>query len=300
MTKKKNHATHVITAVAGLIACGPVFAADGFTFNVGADYTSGKYGGTDRTTVWSIPVSAKYTAGPLALRVSVPWLRVSGTGVVIPSGLGGINDDGGVSSGGGGGSVGAFGCAADNRGGARKPEDDGPCATTTAATTGSAARTTESGFGDIVASAIYTPINRNGLILDITGKIKFPTASETKALGSGKTDYALQVEVEQAIGKGFVNGGIGHKWLGDPAGVDLRNVVYATVGGGFKPSGATTLGVSYDYARSSRSGGTAPQEVSVYASQRLTKNIKLNGSIFAGLSDGSPDWGAGVSLGYNF
>lgn len=291
----------MLNATLGLMVCGSTFAADGLTVNIGADYTSGKYGGTDRTTVWSVPVSAKYTTGPVALRLSVPWLRVSGTGVVIPSGLGGIGDDGGISSGGGGGSVGAFGCAADNRRGARKPEDDGPCATdpTGAAATGSARRT-ESGFGDIVAAVIYTPINTKGTIVDITGKIKFPTASEKKALGSGKTDYALQAEVEQAIGKGFINGGIGYKWLGDPAGVNLRNVVYGVVGGGYKPIAETTIGVAYDYARAARGGGTAPQEVSLYASQRLNKNVKLNGSIFAGLSDGSPDWGAGVSLGYNF
>lgn len=291
----------MLIATVSLSMGGNTFAADGFTFNVGADYTSGKYGGADRTTVWSVPVSAKYTTGPVALRVSVPWLRVSGTGVIIPSGLGGIGDDGGVSSGGGGGSVGTFGCAADNRGGARKPEDDGPCAATgTTTTTAAAARRSESGFGDIVAAIVYTPINTKGTIVDITGKIKFPTANEKKALGSGKTDYAVQAEVEQAIDQAFVNGGIGYKWLGDPAGIDLRNIVYGSVGGGYKPSAATTVGVSYDFAQAARRGGKAPQEASLYASHRLTKNMKLNGSIFAGLSDGSPDWGAGVSLGYNF
>lgn len=292
--------SYVIIAVTGFVLCGNAAAADGFTFNVGTDYTSGKYGGTDRTNVFSIPVNAKFTTGPVALRVSVPWLRVSGTGVVVPNGLGGIGDDGGVSSGGGGGSVGAFGCAADNRGGARKAEDDGPCAATTSAATTSAARKTERGLGDIVAAIIYTPIQSGGTIVDITGKIKFPTANEKKALGSGKTDYALQVEGEQAIGKNFINGGIGYKWLGDPAGINLRNVVYGVVGGGYKPTAETTVGVAYDFAQAARSGGKAPQEVSLYASQRLTKNVKLNGSIFAGLSDGSPDWGAGVSLGYNF
>lgn len=289
----------MVIAAASFAVCGSVCAADGFTFNVGADYTSGKYGGVDRTTVWSVPVSAKYTSGPIAFRLLVPWLSVSGTGVVVPGGLGGIGDDGGISSGGGGGSVGAFGCAADNRGGARKPEDDGPCATTTAATT-SATRKSESGFGDIVAAIVYTPINTKGTIVDLTGKIKFPTANEKKALGSGKTDYALQAEIEQAIDKAFVNGGVGYKWLGDPAGVNLRNVVYGTVGGGYKPTRETTVGLSYDFAQAARSGGKAPQEVSLYASQRLTKNIKLNASVFAGLSDGSPDRGAGVSLGYNF
>jgi hypothetical protein len=147
---------------------------------------------------------------------------------------------------------------------------------------------------------VYNAVNNKGLLLDVTGKVKFPTASETKALGSGKTDFALQVEAEQTIGVAYVNGGVGHKWLGDPAGIDLRNVWYGSVGGGYRPSAATTVGISYDYARSARSGGIAAQEVSLYASQRVSKNVKLNGSIYKGLSDGSPDWGAGVGLAYNF
>jgi hypothetical protein len=151
-----------IAAIACFTACS-VFAADGLTLNVGTDYSSGKYGGTDRTTVWSVPISAKYVAGPVAFRLVTSWLQVSGTGVVVPSGLGGIGDGSGASGAGSGGSSagtqGVFGCAADNRGGARKPEDNGPCATTTTTTTGgttttAAARRTESGIGDVVASVM--------------------------------------------------------------------------------------------------------------------------------------------------
>ncbi len=289
-------------AVGAVGSCG-VFAADGLTINVGADYSSGKYGGTERTSIVGIPLSAKYTTGPVTLRVSVPWLHISGTGAVIPSGLGGIGSSSGTSGSGSGsgGSVGVFGCAADNRSGARKPEDNGPCATTAVGLgTVAAVRRTEEGFGDVVAAVAYNALNANGLLLDITGKIKFATASETRGLGSGKTDYALQLEAEKTLGKGYFNGGIGYKWLGEPTGVPLRNVWYGSFGGGLKLADNTTVGVSYDYARSARSGGTAGQELSLYASQRLSKNVKLNGNVFRGLSNASPDWGLGVNLGYSF
>ena len=49
-----------------------------------------------------------------------------------------------------------------------------------------------------------------------------------------------------------------------------------------------------------RSGGPMPQELSFYVSQSMSKNIKLNGNIYTGLSNGSPDWGAGVGLGYTY
>lgn len=304
----KQKLLKIVVAAASIAACNS-YAADGLTLNIGTDYSSGKFGGADRQTVWSVPFSAKYVTGPLALRLATSWISISGTGVIVPSGLGGIGDDtgrgrgsGNSGSGGGSGSVGVFGIpGCDTRRGARKPEDNVVCDSGgTPATAAVPVRSTESGFGDIIGSAIYTPIDSKGFVLDVIGKIKFATASDTKGLGTGKNDYALQVEAEQTIGKGFIHGGAGHKWLGDPAGVNLRNVVYGSVGGGFKPTGDTTIGMTYDYSQSARSGGTAPQEISFYASQWFTKNIKLNGFVFKGLSDGSPDWGAGVNLGYRF
>jgi hypothetical protein len=297
-----NKKLKILMAVSCTTAFSSAFAANGLTLNIGTDYTSGDYGGTDRTKVLSIPVSARYRTGPVTLRLSTSWLSVSGTGAVIPSGLGGIGNDSGTSgSGSGGGSQGVFGCAADNRRGARKPEDNGPCATTVVGQTAAAtARKTQHGFGDTVAAATYHAIDTKDLTLDVTGKIKFATASETKGLGSGKTDYALQVFAEKSLGKGFIDGGVGYKWLGDPTGISLRNVWYGAIGGGFKASADTTVGIAYDYAQSARSGGTAGQELTLYASQRFGKNIKLNGNVFKGLSDGSPDWGVGVTVGYSF
>lgn len=311
---KKN--PFVMITAASVIACSPAFAADeprtdGLTINVGLDYSTGKYGGTDRNTVTSIPISAKYTTGRLILRLSVPWLHISGTGAVT-SGIGGVGSADGTTGSGSGRSGGNSGPGSVNSGSGSSNSGSGSSgsgssgsgssssSSSSSGGTFGATRRSEQGFGDIVAAITYNALDAGGLILDVTGKIKFPTGSESRGLGNGKTDYALLIEAEQAIGKGFVNGGIGHKWLGDPAGVSLRDPWFGAIGGGFKPSSSSTVGISYDYTQSSRSGGTAGQELSLYASQRLSKNIKLNGYIFKGLSDSSPDLGAGVSLGYNF
>lgn len=295
---------HSLFTATAMLTLSTACRADGFSAGIGSEYSSGKYGGTDTTTIVSVPVHAKYSSGPLTFKVFVPWLQVSGTGVVIPSGIGGLSGAAGGASGDSGGSIGAFGCAADNRSGARSPEDDGPCATTAVAGTGggaaTAVRTTEQGLGDIVAAATYNAIDANGLLLDVTGKIKFATADEERGLGSGKTDYALQFESEKSIGKAYINGGLGYKWLGDPTGVSLRNVWYGALGGGMKLTPDTTAGISYDYASASRNGGQPAQELSFYVSQRMSDKVKLNASIYKGLSDGSPDWGAGLGLSYAF
>ena len=295
---------HSLIVATAMFAVSTSCGADGFSGGIGSDYSSGKYGGTETTTIASIPFHAKYTSGPLTMKLFVPWLQVTGPGTVIPSGLGGLRGPAGGASGGSGGSVGAFGCAADNRSGASRPEDNGPCATTpvpgTGAGTTNAVRKTEQGLGDIVAAATYSAIDSNGLLLDVTGRIKFATASEERGLGSGKTDYALQFEAEKSIDKGYINGGLGYKWLGDPTGVSLSNVWYAGIGGGIKFTPDTTAGISYDYASAASSSGQAAQELSFYVSQRMSQSVKLNASIFKGLSDGSADWGAGAGLSYSF
>lgn len=52
----------------------------GLTFSVGADYTSGKYGTSDKEEWWTLPFIARYDTGPLSLKVTAPWVRRSGLG----------------------------------------------------------------------------------------------------------------------------------------------------------------------------------------------------------------------------
>ena len=178
--------------------------ADGFSASVGADYSTGKYGSTSSTDVVFVPFQANYQTGAFTYRLTVPWIRVTGDGSIVPGGLGG-------SGSGSGGTIGAFGCAADNRSGATKPEDDGPCAGVTTTTSTAASRSTQSGLGDVVAAISYNVFDGGdkGFIVDLTGRVKLPTASETKGLGSGKTDYAAQLNVD----KNFEGGALPFRWF---------------------------------------------------------------------------------------
>ena len=125
-----------------------------FSVSAGADYSSGKFGGSTATDVWNVPIAGRWDTGPLTLKLTVPWIRISNAGGVIPvlgNGAGehggaGSEDRGGArggsgsgsssiggsgsgsGSGGSGSTVGQFGCAFDNRKGATKVEDNGPCA----------------------------------------------------------------------------------------------------------------------------------------------------------------------------
>ena len=61
---------------------------------------------------------------------------------------------------------------------------------------GDTATTTESGMGDILTSASYTliPYQIEKLSIDLTAKIKLPTADESRGLGTGEIDYYLQAD----------------------------------------------------------------------------------------------------------
>ncbi|MEQ1584129.1 MAG: hypothetical protein ABL875_08705 [Candidatus Nitrotoga sp.] len=140
----------------------------------------------------------------------------------------------------------------------------------------------------------------SGWIVDLKGRIKFGTANELKGLGSGKTDYAVGVNVDKYFGAPYVSAGLGYKILGEPSGVKYDNVTFGSLGGGYTFSKNTSMGVSYDWATAAIKGVSRPQEISVYASHRINDNLKLSGVIYTGLSDASSDFGAGITTHYYF
>jgi hypothetical protein len=293
-----------------------------FSASVGADYSSGKYGSQIATKVWSVPLTGRYETGPLTLKLSVPWLRIDNAGGVIPvlgNGGGaehagsGAEDHGGRGSssvGGGGsgsgGTVGQFGCAFDNRKGAKKVESTGPCAGFTTGVGGGlvapAAPRTEAGWGDVAISATYGVYEdkASGMTVDLTGRAKFATASVDRGLGSGKNDYAVQGDINRDFQRVSVFATLGYKWLGKPDGVELKNVVYASLGSSYKLTDTGTLGASYDIASAAVSGAPKPSEASVYFTQKFTKTDKLNVYLLKGFSDASPDWGGGLKYSHTF
>lgn len=61
----------------------PTVSTTEFEIATGADYSVGDYGAPDDTTVWSVPVDLKYTAGSFRIQASLPWVRVKGPGQIV-------------------------------------------------------------------------------------------------------------------------------------------------------------------------------------------------------------------------
>ena len=68
-----------------LLIAPAVFAADGeFSAGAGIDYSKGDYGTGSETEILSIPFMVRYDSDPWKLKATIPYLRVTGPGDVIP------------------------------------------------------------------------------------------------------------------------------------------------------------------------------------------------------------------------
>lgn len=230
-----------------------------FTLTTGYDYSSGEYGDDEETEISAIPLAAKYELDRWTFKVTIPYIRITGPGDVVPS-IGQITQTPGRN------------------------------------------RTTETGWGDTVASATYSfyPSMVQGMVIDLTGKVKFDTADEDKGLGTGENDYATQIDVYKVFGKFTAIAGVGYRVYGNPSYATLDNVFYGSVGGAYKLTQKTSVGAIYDYRPRITDAGSEISEVLSFVSHKLSDQWKMQAYFVKGFSDGSPDYGGGAMLGYSF
>lgn len=161
---------------------------------------------------------------------------------------------------------------------------------------------TASGLGDITTAAIYSfvadPQTQFGV--DVTGKIKFGTADSDRGLGTGKNDYWLLVDPYKKFGNVTYFGGVGYGMLGSSSTLQLKNVISANAGLSYKLNEQASAGAIFDYRSKSTDAGFDQRELTAFYSHKLGGGYKLQAYATRGFSDGSPDWGAGLNVGYNF
>ena len=162
-----------------------------------------------------------------------------------------------------------------------------------------AGRRDVSGAGDITAAASYKAIARDSVIVELGAGIKLPTADESKGLGTGETDYAVQADFYLPIGAGGPFATLGYRWYGDPPGIELRNAYFGSVGYAWRDASGTSLGFAYDFRDRTVEGGARASELMVFVSHTVAS---WKGQIYflKGFSDASPDAGVGVTLSYAY
>jgi hypothetical protein len=262
---KKGWAAGCAFAI-GMGAASFSLADDGeLSVGAGVNYSTGKYGTSEKTRIVSVPFTARYDSDPWTLKLTVSLLSVTGPANVIPG-------------------VGRF----DSSGRPRRRTFAGT--------------TTESGLGDTVASATYSAYydsaTKRGL--DLTGRVKLPTADAHKGLGTGSTDESLQVDVYQTLDRVMLFADVGYTNFGDSDFVQLDNAVNAGIGASNKLNSTDSIGASLDGRQRVASGGAPQRELTLFWNRRTDNSTRLQAYFLKGLANGSPDWGLGVSAAYAF
>lgn len=263
-----------------------------FSLGIGADYATGKYGEPNKTEDLYVPVSLSYKSGSWRTRLVVPYIQIKGNGEVVGGPQDRLVDDRrGSNSGSGSSGSGRSGGQDDSE---EANEDSNP---TTATATAS-----HSGLGDVGLSLTWSAYadEASGLYLDLTARVKFGTADETKGLGSGETDYGLHVDVDKDIGKLTLSLGLGYTVIGDPPGFNYRNVMSGSVAGGYRLSDMVSVNTTVSYRESVRAGAPSQVDIAPGITLRLGEGRRVNAYVLFGLDDGSPDFGTGIAYTHTF
>lgn len=222
----------------------------------GVDYSSGDYGTGIDTEIIVVPFTARYKTGDLRFSAALPWLRIDGASSIVGGG------------------------------------DGGPVVIDP-----NAPRTTRSGLGDVTLGVNWAlPEERLGFGLDFGARVKLPTASESKGLGTGKADASLSAELSKSFGNVTPFVSAGYRFVGKPEGLDLNDAWFGSAGASVVAGRRSVLLASYDYRQARSPLIKDSQELFGAFSTPLSSslNFTLYGS--KGLSDGAADYGVGAMI----
>lgn len=166
-----------------------------------------------------------------------------------------------------------------------------------------ASSSTESGLGDMLFKVSYIALEEKEFIPEITPylKIKFPTADSDRGLGTGEFDETIGVDLSKRLLDrlyGYVT--LAYTFVGDPPGTDFQNSFGWSVGAAYAVTQPLSVFAFLDGSTAITAGQADPVELRLGAEYKLTKALKLTGSVSRGLTDGSADWGLSAGLALKF
>lgn len=249
-------------AIVTALFSGSVFAAEN-KFTTGYDYTSGKYGQSVTTEVEIVPFTFNRLDGAWNLKLTIPYIRVTGNGTVIPGTTGAVSSFSSGAFGGGGGGA-------------------------------STTRTVvNSGLGDISGSVGYGFFPGNNFF-EVSAKVKLGTADASKGLGTGENDYSFQLD--GVIGNKKVSPffTVGYIITGDTVSTTYNDVPYGSFGFMFKNGDFQTSGISYDYRQATIEGSENQQQFSAFLTWKNPRQWSTTISGLIGLTNSSPDFGLSI------
>jgi hypothetical protein len=245
-------------------------------------YSSGRYGTDEKTTILYVPLTIKRLFQDGDISLSIPYVRISGTGAVrLVGGVGTRTSNVTGSEVDGGGS-----------GGGKKP-----------GASPLSSNTTDSGLGDVILRGRYYLIEEHGMmpLVALTGRIKFPTADADRGLGTGEFDEGAGVELTKSLGDRwlvYLDGG--YNLIGDPPDTNFNNQWWYDVGVGHDLTDNLHLSLFYEEYRALVDRVNNARDVLIAADYTAGSGVHMTGSVLVGLSNGAPDYGLSGGIRFQF
>jgi hypothetical protein len=150
--------------------------------------------------------------------------------------------------------------------------------------------------------ASYTlPPAPGGIEVELSGRVKLPTATKASGLSTGKADFSGAIQLTKLVGRFAPFASVTYRILGDPTGLNLLNGFAASAGTSYIISNNTVLLSSYHYARAASRLVRDSHELFAGASTRLPgSRLRLTGFVTHGLSDGAATTSGGLSVAVAF
>lgn len=249
--------TYTRAAAALFLAASACAAEKDWRFSTSLNYESGTYGTGTRSSSLYVPFTVKRLVGDAFASATVPIVSLTSGG--------GVTNVGGrpVKTGRG------------------RPR---------------AAATTHGGLGDIVLRGGYDLLHDDPEPLDLTPvlKLKLPTASREKGLGTGEFDFGGGLEAAKRVAGGWtVLFDLYLTAIGDPPGTDLNDQAAFDVGVSHELDKVMTGTLLFEASNALVSGEQAPRDLRGILDYRVDDTVSLFGSLMVGLTEGSSDYGLG-------
>lgn len=159
----------------------------------------------------------------------------------------------------------------------------------------------EEGLGDVTLSGTYLfgPVVAD-TDLDLTARVKFPTASDSKGLGTGELDYYVEASARHHFGTFTPFATVGYRFLGSNATYPVKDGLYASLGAALAVNPSTVIGVSGSWRERIVDGGDDSVELLGFVAYDISPTWRVQGYALTGFTDASPDLGVGASISYRF
>lgn len=307
-------ATPVTAQEADADASGSDGASASLRLNTGVTYSTGEYGELEDTEVIAVPVSLTYKKDGFKLRISVPWVDIDGPGSLLATpegrdaffgdssgqgrgrGRGGDSDNSGSGSSNSGPGSGGNDIEVEDDLDDDIIDDDDVVDEDGFA----GANQSRSGFGDVNVSALYSFKLGRSTYFEPQVKVKLPTASRSKRLGTGEIDVTVSADLVHQVGDLTLYAHGRRKFAGKPEGSTIRSTWGAGGGASVRAGDGIHVGADYFWQQSAFEGRQAASEVSGWISTRLSRRLSLTVYGGTGLNDNSADLFGGASVGFRF